>query len=282
VLSDVNDTIDVFSHVIDCFRATQKRHTDLLQQINTRLLPPERPFPGTESADRVDQIEPGVPYHFRKNKLQRVLARQRGLYQEKACFSAKCCCACHDNISFSGRSWFLKVPMLSQIQNPCSRSSCGYAKKASLWISLTQIGIPWAVYARLEIMWNFQNAFISPSLSFERVVRHTSPGFKLLWELESGQKGNWPEARQELLDIFESGRASHRDIDPDGETWLEVSDVSAINDQVLIHTQKLLRYPWVRGNRDIQFALFFMLAEMGTQLNTPRLVGRLILTRGTI
>ncbi|KAH8753749.1 ankyrin repeat-containing domain protein [Hyaloscypha sp. PMI_1271] len=130
------------------------------------------------------------------------------------------------------------------------------AKNASLWVSLTQVGVPLAVRVSLDFVLSSQQSHITPSLGFQRVVRRTSPGFKLLWELEGGHRNDWGRARQDLLELFESGEASPRDVDPDGNTWLE----------------KVLSGPWWVSRRDIQFSLFYMLVELGTQINTQRLL----------
>lgn len=71
-------------------------------------------------------------------------------------------------------------------------------------------------------MWNSQHSYISPPLGFQRVVKFTSPGFEVLWELQSHRRGDWLAAGDDLLTLFNSGEASPRDIDPEGKTWLEV------------------------------------------------------------
>jgi hypothetical protein len=149
--------------------------------------------------------------------------QQYALPTGKPCFLDNCCCSCHQVSSIQGRYWSLKFPAISKFWTPCSTASCGNAMKASLWISLTKIGCPWAVSATLNVMWNSQHSYISPSLDFQRVVRFTSPGFKVLWELQSHQRDDWATARDDLLALFDSGEASPRDIDPEGKTWLEVS-----------------------------------------------------------
>ncbi|KAH8595828.1 ankyrin repeat-containing domain protein [Bisporella sp. PMI_857] len=151
----------------------------------------------------------------------------------------------------------LSVPLDSK-RSRCSRSICAKASKASLRINLTQWGVLWAVEARLEWFWSAQKGFIYPSLSFDKVVRRTSPGFKLLWELQTGQKTDWQLARKELLELFQSGLASPHDLDPEGYTWLE----------------KILWQCWDLEKRDIQINLLRMLVELGTQINTLRLMYR--------
>jgi hypothetical protein len=117
----------------------------------------------------------------------------------------------------------MRLPSSSWLWNKCDTAFCKNSKTASIWISLTPVGVPWAVRAGLSYMFSSQQSYISPSLDFQRVVRSTSPGFKLLWELETGQRRDWNKARQDLTELFDSGQASARDVDRDGRTWLEVS-----------------------------------------------------------
>jgi len=63
---------------------------------------------------------------------------------------------------------------------------------------------------------------MTPSLTFQRVVGNDSPGFKYLRELRKGRVLDWEEAKGELQNLFDSGKASPRDVDPDGQTWIEV------------------------------------------------------------
>jgi hypothetical protein len=157
-----------------------------------------------------------------KRRSKALNGQQYTLTTGKPCFSVNCCCSCHQISSIQGRYWSLKFPAISSFWTPCSTASCGNATKASLWISLTRIGCPWAASASLNMMWNSQYSYISPSLGFQPVVKFTSPGFKVLWELQSHQRDDWPTARDDLLTIFKSGEASPIDIDPEGKTWLEV------------------------------------------------------------
>ena len=144
------------------------------------------------------------------------------LYQRKVCYTKTCCCTCHDSSFVQGEGWSLKLPSSSWLWNSCSKASCKNSKTTSIWISLTSIGVPWAIRAGLSYMFSSQQSYISPSLDFQRVVKNTSPGFKLLWELETGQRRDWKIAQKDLAVLFESGQASPRDLDRDGRTWLEV------------------------------------------------------------
>lgn len=135
------------------------------------------------------------------------------------CTRGKCYCACHYSVSRSGSFWSLRLPL--SLLRPCNKSSCSNYKRASLWISLRQIGIPYAVIANLDMMWNSQNTFIAPSLQMKRVVSWNSPAFKTLRDIRWLQI-EWQEARDKLAGLFDSGQASPLDILPDGMTLVEV------------------------------------------------------------
>jgi hypothetical protein len=140
-------------------------------------------------------------------------------YQKEICGLRKCYCDYHQTTSL--QIWPLRISSSSSWK-PCSKASCQNSKNASVWISFTQIGIRLAISLSLDVMLSSQESYIRPSLSFQRVVRRTSPGFKILYELQYGVRTDWSKAKQHLLELFETGRASPRDIDPNGRMWLEV------------------------------------------------------------
>jgi hypothetical protein len=193
------------------------------QREQARLLEPlQRLLSTSQSAVSVDEGE----FVSRKPKSKNSAVINNPLrYQQELCSRNRCCCVCHDTLLLQGRAWSLKLPSAHSLWKPCNKKSCENSKNASLWIGLSQIGIPYAIRAGLSFMFNSQRSFITPSLDFQRVVRNTSPGFKLLWELETEQRGDWTRVRQDLMELFDSGQASPRDVDRDGRTWLEVCPV---------------------------------------------------------
>lgn len=197
---------------------TQQEHGRLLAQL-TAHLPRHSEAPETFE-------EPELT--LRKPK-SRVLAAIDCLeaYQSVLCSQNRCCCVYHGSVSVQGRSWFLKLPSTLRIWEQCSLKSCQNARHYSLWLGLTQLGIPLAIHLNLDFVLNAQQYRILPSVCFQRVVRRTSPGFKLLHELETFQKRDWESARQEIPDLFTSGQCSPQDVDPDGRTWLEVCLLAA-------------------------------------------------------
>lgn len=144
------------------------------------------------------------------------------LYQEELCRLKRCCCACHETVSIQGRFWPTKLSSSLWLWKSCNKSTCRNARGASILVSLTQIGIPLAFCVGLEFMIGSRESYIHPFLNLPPVVRRTSPGFKLLWELQTGQRADWNRAKEDLLELFQTGKASPKDVDPDGETWLEV------------------------------------------------------------
>jgi hypothetical protein len=189
-----------------------------MQQDLLQLLKQGTILPSATTAPSFDAL---VLAPAKNERARRMLLRHPQLHQEESCRLKRCCCACHDTTSLQTRFWTLKLSS-SWFWKACNKSSCRNAKSVSIWINLTQIGIQRAICVSFDVMFNSHKSYIAPSLSFQRVVRRTSPGFKLLWELETGQRTDWNRAKQDLLELFETGKASPRDIDPDGRTWLEV------------------------------------------------------------
>jgi hypothetical protein len=134
----------------------------------------------------------------------------------------QCYCACHVS---SKAELFWPGAALS-LWKSCSRANCCIRKSHTFRLSLTQFGVLAAVQMTFQTMSSARKFDISPSLTFEWMVKRTSPGFQVLWRLQTWQEDNWPKAKRELIRLFETGQASPVDIDPDGETWLEVNDLS--------------------------------------------------------
>jgi hypothetical protein len=150
--------------------------------------------------------------------LQIELSQRQRTLQRSKCSVGKCYCSCHNSSTKSGKLWTLKVP---DDWNSCDKASCFNYKRASVWISLTCIGIPLAVRASLDIMWTIHQSYISPSLHFTRVVDWDAPAFALLRDIRWNQM-TFEDARLEIMRLFDSGVASPLDILPNGESLPEV------------------------------------------------------------
>ena len=193
----------------------QQSHITLLEVQNAEL---RESIP-----DRAEDLSPQHDLTILSREHSRTLEaelsrRQRSITRAK-CSQRQCYCACHMSSTSAGKTWSLKVP---ENWNTCSKRTCQYFKRASLWISLTNIGIPFAILASLDVMWTLRQSFISPSLQVMRTVNWHAPAFALLSDIRWNQM-EVEEARVALMDLFDSGAASALDILPNGESLPEVS-----------------------------------------------------------
>jgi hypothetical protein len=99
-------------------------------------------------------------------------------------------------------------------------------KRAELWISLYRIGIPYAFLASLDVSWGAQYTRISPSLHAQRLACWDSPAYKLIKDIR-WNKIDFLQGGEQIIELFESGRASPFDVIPDGKTWPEVLNSSS-------------------------------------------------------
>ena len=151
------------------------------------------------------------------NTLQMELSQRQCLLQRSKCSLRNCYCACHASSTRSGRFWSLKFPY---DWNSCDRTCHNY-KRASIWISLNNIGIPYAILASLDFMWTIHQSYISPSLQVTRVVDWHAPAFALLGDIRWNQM-SFEEARNQMVQLFDSGVASPLDVLPNGKSLPEV------------------------------------------------------------
>jgi hypothetical protein len=150
--------------------------------------------------------------------------------------------------------------------NSCDKTTCRNYKRASIWISLNNIGIPYAILASLDIMWTIHQSIISPSLQITRVVDWQSPAFALLRDIRWNQM-EFKKARNEMIQLFDSGAASAMDILPNGKSLPEVSYfLLQTLSYMLTYVQKLLTLPWPNG--DTQLKVLELLVTAGAQLNS--------------
>jgi hypothetical protein len=171
-----------------------------------------------EKSPAEDQIQPSVSI----DNIQKYAITETRPRKHHNRWFTQCYCTCHVS-SKAGLFW--PAAALPLWKN-CSRANCCIRKSHTFRLSLAQFGVLAAVQINFQTISSTRKFNISPSLTFERMVKRTSPGFQVLWRLRTGQEDNWPKARRELIRLFETGQASPVDIDPDGETWLEVNDLS--------------------------------------------------------
>ena len=139
------------------------------------------------------------------------------------CLNDRCTCSCHIMSTKAGRFWSWKYPSLTRLFSVCDRATCGNKViSTSFHVSLSGINILQAIDFGLACSWGQSGCSLSLVIHATRIVKYTSPGFTLLWKCETGQL-QWPEAKTMLYQLLDEKTASLEDVDPSGETWLEVS-----------------------------------------------------------
>ncbi|THC89779.1 hypothetical protein EYZ11_010757 [Aspergillus tanneri] len=83
----------------------------------------------------------------------------------------------------------------------------------------------------------------------QQLVKYTSPGFEVFWKCETNRL-DIHSAYMALFELFSVGKASPKDMDPSGKSWLE-----------------RILYPTF-GNADMRIAFMKMLVQWGAPMNT--------------
>ena len=194
-----------------------QQHIKLLE-IQTHRLAISSPM--LHSAVQSTEAESQLVYLRDSKRLEMELASRQNSYKDSSCFKRKCYCACHRSQVISGGFWSLRFP-LRAIWSACDQTSCTNYKRASFWMSLNRIGIPYSFIASLDLMWNANGASIAPSLEMKRVVHWNAPAFTLIRDIRwNGLR--FEAARDSIADIFDSGKGSPVDILSNGESLVEV------------------------------------------------------------
>lgn len=207
----------------DKVRTAQLRHTEILEVCSSEILSQSRILGGM-AIPRLPppEVRKAMVLHQRPHPMGAMESGHRNTPSTSSvCLLNKCSCACHNSRTLRGKVWILEYPRNSG-WGLCTRKSCSLSKRASIWISLSLFGIPWAVIFTLDVMLSSQYSFISPSLRLRRVVDWDSPGFKVIsdvrWNYRSCKDG-----LAKLVKLFQNGKASPLDTLPDGTTMPEVS-----------------------------------------------------------
>jgi hypothetical protein len=195
----------------------QQQHIELLEIQASR---PTISNPILRSGVLVAHAESNLA-HLRESKRHELeLVRRQNCYKSWSCSRRKCYCTCHRSQVISGSFWSLRFP-LHAVWSVCDRKSCINYKRASLWLSLNRIGVPFSIIASLDLMWTTYGASIAPSLEAKRVVHWNAPAFTLIRDIRWNRL-SFETARASIAEIFGSGKGSPADILSDGESLVEV------------------------------------------------------------
>jgi len=157
-------------------RNMHQNHITLLEVRNTEVESVPLKHAKDQAEHRLD-----IVYSAETRMVQIELSQHQRTIQRSKCSPGKCYCSCHNSLTISGKLWTLRVP---HDWNPCDNKKCHNYKHTSLWFSLTSIGIPYAIRASLDVLWTFNQSYISPSLQVTRVVDWNSPAFALLVDIK--------------------------------------------------------------------------------------------------
>lgn len=138
------------------------------------------------------------------------------------CDRRSCPCSCHIRGSVTRRFWSLEYTPLSMVLQNCDVDECTarHYRVAFKWV-LTPWGFPLAVKFGLDMTAVAGCYSISPSLETERVVRYTSPGFRLLWELDTHQI-TLAQAVADFRELYRKDPHMIFHVNPAGRGYIEV------------------------------------------------------------
>lgn len=178
------------------------------------------------------------------------------------CWTKKggCHCRCHSKTSTSPietRYVFIEVQGWQAFGKTCNVKKCN-ARFLSLQIRLTasRVWIPWAINIalRLDAISAVPRITFTPS----RVCKYTSPGFVELEKIRWEHGVPLEESVASFKALFSSGQASHTDVSPKGDGYLDF----------------VLRFPWPSRLQKAQWDLVkFLIVEAPKHiLRNPRLL----------
>lgn len=142
--------------------------------------------------------------------------------QNPGCAVKHCSCFCHATTTTTNGFWRFEFTPLSTLFRRCDRKSCtARHHRLSIWIGLTQIGIPFAALASFDMVVGEGKYSIMPSLSVQNIVKNTAPGFELLWKCSTAQI-EWPKAQDAFIALYRSDSNMVYHVDRTGKGYLEV------------------------------------------------------------
>ena len=150
--------------------------------------------------------------------------RRGKVRRRQACASMSCSCACHRVVATSKRFWAIEYTPLAVLLRSCDTGACTATKYGfNFRIALSQLGIKRAVIAQCQILSASEGYSIRSALKTEHVVPYTSPGFEVIWKLQTDQI-SLEEAQSTLVQLFRSDEEAFREhVNPGGVSYIEVS-----------------------------------------------------------
>lgn len=150
------------------------------------LLPPD--LPSGAGAPKTEQQSPGVSGHTDSSPVEvHSCPRKYPSRRSRGCPYRKCRCRCHTEGSTGGRFWGFQYTPLSMILADCDNPRCDTRQyKVSFRVALSQFGLNWAVTASAVMQSGGGSYPLGVSLRPQHIVRFTSDGFLLLFNILQG------------------------------------------------------------------------------------------------
>ncbi|KAK8875182.1 26S proteasome non-ATPase regulatory subunit 10 [Apiospora arundinis] len=137
------------------------------------------------------------------------------------CTKRGCPCRCHTKGALIRRFWSFEYTPLSMILQSCDHPSCnGRRYDASIRVALSQLGLPWAFTLGFHFQSERADYSLYPSLGGQTIVRYTSPGFKLLFDIVHDEV-ELVEGLKQFTELWRRDPGMGNHVNPGGRTYVE-------------------------------------------------------------
>lgn len=114
------------------------------------------------------------------------------------------------------------------ILQSCDHPSCnGRRYDVSIRVALSQLGLPLAFTLGFHFQSEMADYSLYPSLDTQTIVRYTSPGFKLLFDIMHSEI-ELVEGMKQFTELWRRDPDMKNHVNPGGRSYVEVSDSLAI------------------------------------------------------
>ena len=149
------------------------------------LLPPD--MSGGVGVPETEQHSHGVSSDIVPSPIVAHSRPRKPLSSRSQACSSRCRCRCHTEGSAGGRFWGFQYTPLSMILADCDNARCNSRQyQISFRIALSQFGLKWAVTAAVGMRSGGGSYSLDISLRPQHIVRFTSDGFLLLFNILQG------------------------------------------------------------------------------------------------
>ncbi|KAK8021807.1 hypothetical protein PG990_006945 [Apiospora arundinis] len=148
----------------------------------------------------------------------------RGYQQRRRpvkCTKRGCPCRCHTKGALIRRFWSFEYTPLSMILQSCDHPSCnGRRYDVSIRVALSQLGLPWAFTFGFHFQSEMADYSLYPSLDTQTIVRYTSPGFKLLFDIMHNDI-ELVEGMKQFTELSRRDPDMKNHVNPGGRSYVE-------------------------------------------------------------